>query len=442
MNIVFIENRYKTFLWSKIANSLKSDFPNTKISWIIQNKLFKRPKGIDLYIPFPKKNNLSSDRKVILEDIYKMDRGNYLYNNGGLHYNYYYEKIKEHLIKLRPSIIFSECTLFHELITAKICNELNILFITPSSSRYPVGHFSFYKNGTLIPYNNKKFDVQEYDIKLTESISERKHVPDYMKKPTGLNYLSFKLKLLLNNLTSLLSWIYGEKYNTPSPIKKIKLNKLLRKNIEIWESNYAVDKNKIEDWSNVVLYPLQMQPESNIDVWGYPFNDQAENLKRLSDAIPKDNIIVIKPNPKSKYEINNKLLETIDQLNNVVCLSHSVNMDEIFNQINTVYTVTGTVGIESILADKKIITERNTVLLGYPNVSILEKSNILHIPATYSKYQLIANIRGNSFLGLISDPIHSNYCISQENILNITNAIKNKFFNKSELQPHENNTAQ
>ena len=38
------------------------------------------------------------------------------------------------------------------LLTIKICKEKNILFLHPTSCRYPSGRFSFYKYDTVQPY--------------------------------------------------------------------------------------------------------------------------------------------------------------------------------------------------------------------------------------------------------------------------------------------------
>ena len=77
-------------------------------------------------------------------------------------------------------------------------------------------------------------------------------------KLTRLDWLKDKLRLSL-------AYYFGEKYNTPSPFIKKKINTHFAKNALKWDE-IAVDIADIQEGFHV-LYAMQMQPEANIDVW-------------------------------------------------------------------------------------------------------------------------------------------------------------------------------
>src|SRR5690606_17886319 len=78
-------------------------------------------------------------------------------------------------------------------------------------------------------------------------------------------------------------------------------------------------------------------------------------------TLPKDAVLYVKPNPKSKYELTKNLIKQIQITKNIIHLHHTTKMDDIIKDIDLVMTVTGTVAIECILNNKPIITLVNTV---------------------------------------------------------------------------------
>ena len=56
MKLLFIENKYKTIFWEKIAEKLHKQ--GHEIYWIVQNHSFKPSVGKSYIIPYPGKINL------------------------------------------------------------------------------------------------------------------------------------------------------------------------------------------------------------------------------------------------------------------------------------------------------------------------------------------------------------------------------------------------
>jgi len=98
-----------------------------------------------------------------------------------------------------------------------------------------------------------------------------------------------------------------------------------------------------------------MQPEANIEVWGYPWHDQLEIIKRAADALGvRGATLVVKPNPKSKYEMSRALCELCSTHPAIAPMSHKVKMCELLPSTTVVLSVTGTVILESAFSGKPV----------------------------------------------------------------------------------------
>lgn len=426
MKVLFIENRFKTYFWYALEQKILEAY-ELETFWIVQNTCFK-PKSNNINtIKYPKIEELINPSTENQISLLGKDRGAYFFGNKGLHYDYYEKKIERILLDIKPDLVIGESTLFHELLTIGLCKKHNIKYVTPSSCRYPTGRFSLYKDGTLNVYDEKQCETTEQDLITINAIVNRQSTPDYMNKNKFSEKWLRNLKLSYNLMYSFFSWLRGERFNTPKP--SIKGSQLFRQRIVKykWDKYLSSDVNDIPDWNKVVLFPLQMQPESNIDVWGYPYNDQLQNLKRLLDSLPSDKIIVVKPNPKSKNELSSDLYNFISASNRVKCLRHSVTMTSIFPSVKVVYTVTGTIGIEVILAKKELITENNSIYLNYPNVYMLDGKSLILSEELHKSERILSHFRENSFQGVISDPLLDSTCVDELNVQNVVHSLASTF---------------
>ena len=153
MTILFIENRYKTFFLDEVVNHLQKEHD---IHWIIQNKEFL-PKNGEIHILKKPTKKIELTTKIDLKKIIESDRVvNYFQKKNLSYFNNYAIQIETLIDKINPDFVFGESTLFHELITIELCKQKDILFLHPSSCRYPTNRFSFYLNDTVFPYLGSK----------------------------------------------------------------------------------------------------------------------------------------------------------------------------------------------------------------------------------------------------------------------------------------------
>ncbi len=425
MKLLFIENRYKTFLFETIAEVLSKH--GFEIYWLIQNKAFLPSKAFKTYIiKYPKKLKEDYQRNGYVENIIKSDRQiNYFKKNDTSYFYYYDYEIQKILKEVAPDIVFGESTAFHELLTIENCKKLNILYLNPSTCRYPIGRFSFYKYDTLEPYLGSGELLSNVEAELTiDQIVNRKTAPDYMK-PIPVS----KKSIFKDKFKKTVGYFTGEKYNTPNPLVKYKLEKNRDKIITSWD--IEAEKKIVADNDFKILYPLQMQPEANIDVWGKKYRNQEELIRRISHVIPENSILYVKPNPKSKYELSRELLELVKDAPNIKYLHHAAKMDEVLPHMNLVVTVTGTIAIECILSNKPVVTLVKTInnqsnncrylqeLNELPNIITQVRNNCFEILTIQEKIHFVNVLNKSSYKGIISDPFSDYNCVSPNNVDNV-----------------------
>lgn len=429
MKLLFIENRHKTYFFEAIANRMSKN--GHEVHWLIQNKQFIPSghfKNHTIDYPSSKINGFKKDKTV--EEVIKSDRQLNHFDKKDKSYFYYYnDKIKIYLEALKPDFVFGESTAFHELLVISNCKKLGILYLNPSTCRYPIGRFSFYKYDTLEPYLGSNELLSEKEAKaVIDQIIQRKTAPDYMK-PSPVS----KSQQIKDKVKKIYAYTAGEKYNTPNPLVKYKAEKKKNKNIEVW--NATAIKNIETNASFNVLYPLQMQPEANIDVWGRAYRDQTKLIVEIAECLPNDCTLYVKPNPKSKYELTPELIEVVESKENIKHLHHSTKMDDVLPNMNLVVTVTGTIAIECILSNKPVITLINTINNKAGNCvfikSLREELDLVVDSIKGDTYCTINNqdkidfiniLNSTSYKGLISDPFSDGNCISKQNIDNVLEA--------------------
>lgn len=363
--ILFLENRYRTYAWQWMADFLEKK--GCEIYWIVQNHYFT-PKGENIYvIPYPSdKDILNAKERGVPSDIFDyvsfIDRNLYIFGCKNTdYYYYYYNEIKDYILKVSPDLVIGECTQFYELLAISICKQEEILYLHPCTCRYPVDRFSFYQYNTLTPYkgSGEEYPYEEA-LQLANDIANRSTQPSYMIIPpfSWKGWLEDKKDKLIKSYC----YLRGEHFCTPSIVKKKKKNQQRDELVKKWEvlASSKQWENRIQN-KFVVMYPMQMQPEANLDVWGYPYRDQTETIRKIAEQLEEDEVLVVKPNPKAKYELTDELLTFLASRNNVLVVPLLTPMANVFEKTDLVVAVTGTIAMECIVSNKPVVTLAKTM---------------------------------------------------------------------------------
>lgn len=416
MKILFIENRYKTALWELLGYEFEK--LGHEVHWLVQNHMFKPTMGKVEMLPYPKHRVTIKEYTSAINKILQADRGlNYFGIESDDFIFWYQQEIKDKIELIKPDLVFGESTLFHELLVIEECKKRNILYLHPTSCRYPVNRFSFYIYDTLIPYGYSEVNIDKQELdEIANAIGKRLKLPDYMQ--VSKNAIS-RFDWIKDKIRLTVGYYLGEKYNTPSPIRKRAVQRDFAKRIREWEQ-LAVSSEELSNSDFYVLYALQMQPEANIDVWGYPYNNQSEVIERVVKELREDEKLVIKPNPKSKYEITETMIQLIkSRPDKIVLLSHNSKMNEIWHYVRMVVTVTGTISLECIFDNKPVVmlgqglqTEQKNCKLLKPEDDLRKvidtvKSGQFPVLNDEEKRRYLQKLFNTSFIGINGDGLHN-----------------------------------
>jgi len=453
MKILFLENRYATLIWIAIAQGLEKR--GHEVHWMVQNPMFSPKMGRVHVLPFPTNAEKRHDDSLAwLKDV---DRGVRWFGGDGTHWRPYNQRILEILKTVKPDVVFGEPTQFHELLTLENARSLGIRFLWPGGTRYPVGRLQFFDYDTINPVGGEGRNLSDAELEnMLSAIIDRRVIPSYMEVAPQTGLMK-KWGAIKNKIIIIIGWLQGERYITPSPIKKIQLEREHARQYADWETFACQDlPNTIENkpW---VLYPMQMQPETNIELWGRPWSYQTELVKRAAQALDKIGaLLVVKPNPKSKYELSAALCELVKNTPNIIALSHTTPMKAVFPHAPLVMTVTGTVILECVFAGKPIAALGNHSMTRYPSVQALNKpediaqalDNVQHnkvAVATRDEAKSLLNyLYKTSYPATLWDPVNRPELMTEKNIAALISSfvdVLTHLASKPEVNPKESSVS-
>jgi hypothetical protein len=437
--IVFLENREKTKFWEAVSRQLVSR--GCIVSWIIQNPVFAPKTAGNLYfLGFPEKTQLNARSSICNNPILAGERGKRYFDTGENHYHFYWKKIEVLLEQLNPDFVIGESTLVHELITIAVCAERGIPFLHPVGERYPNNRFAVFSGASQTPFSESEDELPAAEaLELARRIVSGREIPNYMIAPDGWSRMLKKLRWMTTRAKVWLGRLMGEVYNTPSLRRKIWLDRQRRRNIRRWQLLQSVPL----DHGKCILYPLQMQPENTIDVWGLPYFDQLEIIKSILSASPEEVSIAIKANPKPYYELSDDLLSLAETSPRLHLLPFSMNMDDAMKCCMGALTVTGTVGYEAVMGKGRCISVLHPVLAknfsDFTAPTIEEAVEALLQSPTAGRgssqqgADLLQKLYARSYPGYINDPVSDPLCLDAANISKISNALLKTITSKAAL---------
>lgn len=417
MRVLFMENRYATRLFAQVAARLEAQ--GHQIHWIVQNPLFVPSIGTVHRIPFPRGTSVEPVSALpisILERVAASDRQILYFGRRPTHYAHYAKCIDSLIDELRPQVVFGESTQFYELLAIESCQRRGIAYLNPLRFGYPADRMCFFSGDTKAPFGGQGTQLTERAAReAIEKINQRQVVPEYMKSARR-NTLRRTVTHVADRARISYGWLIGERYATPSPLAKFKVDRAHRKAKETWNTLATAYRPLSGPY---VLYAMHVQPECSIDVWGRPWNDQAEIVQRAAAALAADGIaLAVKPHPNSRYEVSERLCETVAASPNIVAVPDRVRIAEIFPGTAGVLSITGTILLEAVFAEKPAISLGPNAMGGYPGiVQIVEPEELPR--ALYDASRLDSETRARqaielmqwlyrfSYPGLIFEPLSS-----------------------------------
>lgn len=432
--LLFVENREKTYFWRLVAKRLQAD--GFAVGWIVQNPIFGRALPGKIYsLELPGKN-AGSDHERQISPLLKTDRGKRFFGNGDSHYAHYYMVIEEAIKDFQPDFVIGESTLFHELIAADVTEAMGAIYLHPTGERYPSGRFVIFRGTTQQVFRGSQSPMCEAAaLSLATQIGQGSKGPDYMRKTGRLANLIQKWRWVRTRLRVWGGRLLGERFNTPPLTRKLALMRQTKRNIARWRAAATTpDPNE----PLPLLYPLQLQPEANIDVWGFAYHNQLALVQRLCASIPPDRKLALKANPKTYMEMSDAMLDHAIKSDKILLLPIEMTMPEAHAICEGAITVTGTIGFEAVCGRGRCLSLGHPILDAHfadfsadsPETAV---AKLLADPVSGKGdpklgSHLIDLFHRRSYAGRISDPVSDPTCLNAANIAMVTDALVSALF--------------
>jgi hypothetical protein len=376
MKILFVENRYTTQVLERVAQRLACQ--GHAVAWLVQNHRFA-PLGWDDVHKLPYPSGPGTVPPPEFSPLVRIDRGVRYFGGNPGHYAHYATHIGAVLDAVRPEVVFGESTQFHELITVALCRRRGIEFLHPAATRIPHSRISFLRGDTLEAFGGSGERLPDTDARaMVQAVAQRRYTAFTNANQASVadSALQRRLRAARDRATMVLAWLQGERYVTPSPWRKLALERERRAALARVDS--IAGSTPIAPAGRYVLYPMQMQPETNIDVWGAPHHDQAAIIAQAAASLQASGrSLVVKLNPTAKYDLLEPGFFDALSLPNVQVAPRNQPMTGLFAGAEALLTVTGSVLYESIFSCKPVFVLGRHALSRLPGVTPLDRAGDL-----------------------------------------------------------------
>ena len=464
-NICFISNFYRTILFREVQKEMSKN-GEYKIYWISCSKFWFKwlnktgvTKNEILNLSYDNKTHkkfLHSEKfQESLNDIKKIEKGMRISLNSIIlsdrrlknqkhdfalgYLVYVYQQATDFFRDKDIRFVFSEITHAHEVLLSEVSFQKQFSLFALHPVRLPNDRFSFfegYNQEKIVELFNNDIDSKKNDSKPSKkltNIEKPKYFYLNLKKPNiAFNWIGKTLKHLLRwNIQR-----RGDQTALTLPwLIKTRTKEVFNSKIE---GKFSIKKyDDINELKPFVVYAMQVQPESSVDVWAPYFSNQFEVIKNIARSLPVGHRLLVKQHPNAKGKFGYNFYNRIRKLPATSVLDGSIDSHLILKDADIVMTVSGTIAYEAALMGKKSILFSDVFFNQLDLVSVCKDFSQLksQIQDVLSKkvdkvkhlkkgQKFIAKTSSMSFKGFVSDPNHDPSVIDSENIKSIVNAIE------------------
>lgn len=437
MNICFVANFYKTYLFHALAQKLIVN--GVKVFWIVtklEQYQFLKEHYAANNIVYINRSNADKPLKAIddfrLNELVYGDRVLKFDIQKGLDFlTNIQQPIYDLLSNNKVHFVFGEITWAHELLIQRMVkkrNELDCQYLDCSLVRIPNKRFAFFTDesqGDLLEFNGA--DHTEEIIKLEK--------PAYLKLNDNIVKKNSSLAGRLNRIKRFIS---GENIETNDPnvitntSVRFKVSSLEEFNKISYKRIKTISFSEIEN-SDYIFVGFHKQPESSIDVSGRYYEDQSQNIINLWRLLPQGWKIVLKEHTNAIGDRSYNYYKKLLSYPGIVMVNEKTDSKNLIEKSKLVATVTGTIAYEAALMKVPAITFAKVFfnqinycryvtlddLVKYDSLAILveEIKNQPDNRLEFSNYLL-----KNTFSGYISDHVTDPTVMEDENLNKLCDA--------------------
>lgn len=263
----------------------------------------------------------------------------------------------------------------------RVSRRFNIKFIS-FVNHFFNGYMRFTVRGELIKIRDKVSneeiesvynDVINIDYKPAFSLNEEKAYNEQIK----FYYREVIKKYYFNFLKHISNDKYNYHYNTLNFVGKGRRD-VCDKSIDM----YFDKEIRLKD--NMLYIPLHFSPEATVDYWcdDSNFADYENSIINIINEANDDIDLVIKEHPAMYMKRDKMFYESLKRNKNLQIIHPYYNSNNIIEKINNVLVYTGSVGVESLIRNKRVFGVTNNYYSDlHPNFK--KVNNISNIDLNY-----------------------------------------------------------
>jgi hypothetical protein len=104
------------------------------------------------------------------------------------------------------------------------------------------------------------------------------------------------------------------------------------------------------------FYPLHLEPEMSVLVWGRPYLNQVELIRTIAMSLPFSWKLVVKEHPKNPFYRKSGYYRKLAEIPNVLFVDHDVSTRELILASRLVVTLCGFVGFEALCLGRPAVS--------------------------------------------------------------------------------------
>jgi hypothetical protein len=369
MSLCFVSNKDLTVPFSDLAHHLRECgenivwlSPSTRWSrWLVsqgwpENKILNLPdfsaswQKLDIDASIATLGDLETDAPATISNIILMCR-NLRRRPKRVAYGYLAvarRYIEAFLIGHGVEVVFGEATWGFELMAWLVCQKIGIPMVTPATTRIPSNRFYFAdaRSSALFQFTEITLDDQAWAERFLVEWARCPVQPDYVHDTQG--YRSFDSQWLGELAIGIFRPKLDRHDETLWPLH-LRIRDRVRRSLNAITYRYAQPHEKPPEGERYVLFCLQHQPESSIDVYGSLHSNQAALIETLSRLLPASHKLWVKEHIGALGDRSVSWYRAIAKLPNVRLIDPFRNIYGLVRSADMVITISGTVGYEAAL---------------------------------------------------------------------------------------------
>ena len=441
-HICFLANYYKTDVFVEIAKALEPQ--GITSFWIIpSSKQYNKLKEHYTYsqlLYIGKQEVLSTINQPNHYDlkVNELVYGDRMLREGSSKWGYDYllklQSVVYNFIKSNTiQFVFGEVTWAHELLVHRLtmaAKELNCQYLNPHTIRIPNGRFAFFTDEfqSNIKEVPKSSVIEDFSIKLEK--------PSYL----AINdKILAKKGTLKHNLVLIKNFILRTNQDSNDPtLFSSSITHFKIRTVEVFNRvlfKWLVTETLVNDLpknKKQILFTLHKQPEASIDVIGRYYENQLELITNIWRILPEGYTLLVKEHSNAIGDRNLGFYKKVKSLRNVYLIDHRADSHLLLEDVEAVFTVSGTIAYEAALKEKKAFTFAPTFFnkmktctqvswADFKNKSLQEL--MLGSENGMSGNEFSRWLLSNSFEGIMSDAFGDPRCMQKDNIKDLSTAV-------------------